>query len=263
MSARGVVALSPEVADILTRSSVDDRVLFLPKGQLARPLYEAVDKALKALGGKWNRKLGGHLFERDPNEALSAALASGSVLDRKRALEQFWTPPDLVRRMCSLAGNLEGADVLEPSAGMGHILFEIIGRGGWPVAVELDRELAVQLESEVEGKWPIIAADFLSWRPRGPETTELFDVVLMNPPFSRNQDIAHVRRAYDLLKPYGQLVAITSPHWTFAQDRQSRDFHEWIRTVPGTYWEKLPDGTFKESGTGVGSILLKLCKGAC
>lgn len=256
---QAIIKLDPAVADVLARSTIDEHVLCLPKGQLPRPLYEQVDKALQALGGKWNRQLRGHLFDRDPNAALAEALARGSVEDRKKTLQQFWTPPEIVGRMCDLAGDIEGTDVLEPSAGKGHILFEIIGRGGLPTAVEIDPAEAMQLEAEVEGRWPIVCADFLNWTPCRPYTPTLFDFIIMNPPFARNQDIAHVRRAYDLLKPGGRLVAITSPHWTFASDRAAVDFRQWF-DEHGDSNDHLPTGTFKAMGTGVGSQLISLTK---
>jgi len=49
-----------------------------------------------------------------------------------------------------------------------------------------------------------------------------FDRVVMNPPFERGQDCDHVRRAYDV--------------------------------------EKLPSGSFKESGTGVETLMLTIRK---
>lgn len=258
------VTIPPEVADLLRLSTVEGPretpTLKLPPGQLARPLYEATDKVLKAMGGKWDRKAGGHRFNRPIDDQIAAALGDGQVTDMKKTLEQFWTPPDLVNRMCDFAGDMEGVDVLEPSAGWGHILFEIIGRGGLPFAVELDREYALRLESETEGKVPIAQGDFLQWRPRPPYTPAAFDLVLMNPPFSRNQDISHVLHAYGFLKPGGRLVAIMSPHWRFAQETIARQFRDWVDSVKGV-WRPVPGGSFKASGTMIEAGILVVNKG--
>ncbi len=35
-------------------------------GQLDRKMYESVGKGLDLLGGKWNKKAGGHVFAIDP-----------------------------------------------------------------------------------------------------------------------------------------------------------------------------------------------------
>jgi predicted RNA methylase len=256
MMATKTIELSPEVRDVLARGSWEISVFHLPARQLDRKLYEAVDKALQALGGKWSRRHGGHLFtSTDAHRRLADALKSGSVLDRMRTMEQFWTPHDVVQRMMELAGDIEGTDVLEPSAGMGAIFFEIIGRGGLPCGVEIDQALASQLTSEVEGRWPIECADFMHWTPRAPYTPAAFDFVLMNPPFSRCQDQLHVRRAFEFLKPGGRLVSVMSNHWTFARDLTSRDFQAW-QECAGAIWEPLPEGSFRQSGTGVMTGLL-------
>jgi predicted RNA methylase len=256
MMATKTIELSPEVRDVLARGSWEISVFHLPAEQLERPLYQAVDKALQALGGKWSRRHGGHLFSStDAHSRLRNALQSGSILDRMRTLEQFWTPHDVVQRMMALAGDVEGTDVLEPSAGMGAIFFEIIGRGGFPCGVEIDPELASQLISEVEGRWPVESADFLHWKPRAPYTPADFDYVLMNPPFSRCQDQLHVRHAFEFLKPGGRLVSVMSNHWTFAKDQTTREFQAWAENARAD-WELLPEGSFRQSGTGVMTGLL-------
>lgn len=261
-----VVALSPDVRDILARSTINGPVLILPAGQLDRKLYEAVDKTLKAMGGKWSRRHNGHLFARpDLRQALDQALGDGQVIDRKRTLEQFWTPIEVAFQLCDLVGDFEGEDVLEPSAGGGTIFFAALERQPATItAIEIDRDLAVQLEAECEGRWPVICADFMAWNPSPPMTPAAFDVVLMNPPFSRNQDIGHVRRAYSFLKPWGRLAAVMSPHWTFAQDSCSRQFRadlDQMKERGGTVeWRDLPGGTFQQSGTGVNAGILSLRK---
>ncbi len=92
---------------------------------------------------------------------------------------------------------------------------------------------------------------------------------MMNPPFSRNQDIRHVMRALDFLRPGGRLVAIMSPHFTFAQDALSRTFRKLIgypdssaqgvgadQIVADATVEMLPAGTFTAEGTNVASVLV-------
>jgi hypothetical protein len=49
-------------------------------GQLERKLYEAVNKGLDALGGKWNRGMGGHVFGTDPRPQVEALLGTGVVV---------------------------------------------------------------------------------------------------------------------------------------------------------------------------------------
>lgn len=257
------VAISEAVHDVLARSTVtgpgDRPVVVLPQGQLDRSLYVDVDKVLKALGGKWDRRAQGHVFSRPVEGELAEALSRGVAVDLKRTMEQFFTPPDLAEIVLATAGDLEGEDVLEPSAGEGALALPAWRAGANVVAVEIDDDLACLLVSETEGRMTVKRADFTQWQPRPPETPRDFDAVIMNPPFSRGQDMAHVGRAFGFLKPGGRLVAIMSPHWTFAEDRQSRDFREFVRAHDHS-WQMNPDGSFKQSGTGVSTGILTIHK---
>ncbi len=220
-------------------------------GQLPRDLYERVAKVLKALGGKWNRKANATVFPHDAEEALAAALDDGEAVDVKRTLEQFFTPPDLARRMAQgIRGG--GNRILEPSAGDGALadaVREVCDVE--PFCVEKDERLSGVLESK---GYPAVCADFLELR-----LSAVWDAVVMNPPFSNNQDVEHVRRAFCLLRPGGNLVAIMSPHWTFAVDAMSKSFRQW--TVDKIVsQEALPAGTFRDSGTDVRAVLVTLRK---
>jgi hypothetical protein len=55
--------ISPETLAVLASMEVDDCIARITEGQLDRKLYEDVNKALAAIGGKWNRSKRGHVFE--------------------------------------------------------------------------------------------------------------------------------------------------------------------------------------------------------
>lgn len=268
------VQITPDVRAVLVRGDWNGRVFKLPSGHLDRPLYAAVDKALKALGGNWRKADGGHVFPAmDAPRQLAEALQAGVAADQKRTAEQFFTPADLAARMAKIAVQ-RGDHVLEPSAGMGVLIRAALDRGAeFITAVESDEILAGVLMSMVpkhgSGVW---LGDFMAWKPvaRAP-----IDVVLMNPPFSRNQDIEHVNRALGFLRPGGRLVAIMSPHFTFAQDAHSRAFRTMIgypstsdgqptgsESVADASVELLPKGTFQSAGTNVASVLVTIQKAA-
>lgn len=254
------VTITPEVRDILTRGTWHGWLFKLPPGQLDRPLYEAVNKVLVALGGKWHRGHQGHMFGLDAKPAMIAALESGVAVDQARTMEQFFTPPEVVSRIFDRAGDVEGTDVLEPSAGAGAIALEAMRRGATVTAVEIDTRLATALCSETEGRMNIVCDDFLAWSLRLPPQVRPYDFVLMNPPFSRGQDIDHVTRAFQFLKPGGVLVSVMSPHWRFADDKRSLG----LRAMAHGHtfiWEPLPAGTFRESGTDVNTGILSIWKG--
>jgi predicted RNA methylase len=255
------VAIAPEAEAVLREATVEGMIVRLPPRQLPRPVYEAVDKVLKALGGKWNRRAGGHVFPSDPAAQLAEALGDGAakaVVDRKATLELFETPTPLARRMAEWAVPWSGV-VLEPSAGRGRLVEAASFAGGVVHAIELDPENCDHLRK----RFPtarVRQADFLAVTP--PDEAPSYDAVVMNPPFRANADIGHVMHAFRFLKPGGRLAAVTSPHWTFARDKASRAFRAFLDTVAaigGTFvHEKLPDGTFKDEGTTVATHLLMI-----
>jgi predicted RNA methylase len=243
------LALSQEVRSVLERSSIEGTIVRLPE-QLERQLYVSVDKALKAIGGKWDRKVGGHVFPFDVSTMLSGAVETGVVVDRQKALQFFETPTALAQRMVELADIQAGDLVLEPSAGHGRIVREIRA-DALVLAVEIDGVNIDTLRSRATANVTVIQADFLEWaKPVG----DCFDVVLMNPPFTNGQDIAHIRAAHELLVEDGVLVAVCSAGPFFRQDKKAVAFREWLSKVG--YSEPLPDGAFAESGTGVRAHLV-------
>lgn len=64
---------------------------------------------------------------------------------------------------------------------------------------------------------------------------------------------------YDCLNPGGTLAAITSKHWTFAGEKVCHNFRDWVKDTKGQVFE-IEEGTFKESGTGIGTIALVITK---
>lgn len=256
--ARGV-SISPDVKDVLERSSVDGNVVRLPEGQLDRALYAAVDKVLKALGGKWDRRAGGHVFASGIGGELAEALGTGFAVDQKRTQEQFFTPAAVAAKVWERALLAPGMHILEPSAGAGALLAEPIRLDCCITAVEQDFKLVEALAALLHaqhgcGLWH---TDFTEWQPTAAAP---IDRVLMNPPFSRGQDMAHVMRAFEFLRHGGILIAVMSPHWTFATDRQSAEFRSFVARHLN-HWEMLPDGSFKSSGTSVDTGILTLRKG--
>lgn len=274
------VAIDEEVRAVLQRSETRGNMLILPAETLERYLYIRVDKVLRALGGRWDRGCQAHVFNGSADRIIADALAGDHVVDRKRSAEQFFTPASLADRMARLAQIRRGDHVLEPSAGKGVLILSALASGAkFITAVEQDEALAKELIAIVpkhgSGVW---LGDFMAWEPKAAAP---IDVVLMNPPFSGNQDIRHVMRALDFLRPGGRLVAIMSPHFTFANDAPSRalreliGFPDGIRLGPETgielggsvviddaTVELLPAGTFKLAGTNVASVLVTIKKGA-
>lgn len=170
------------------------------------------------------------------------------------AAQLFPTPDDLAQRMIATLDLIDGARVLEPSAGTGQLVraLRATGKSMHIVAVEINGQLADSLRRNfandgqpVPQEVEVIGRDFLE-----PLAIGRFDAIAMNPPFAHGQDIEHIRKAIDLLAEGGRLVAICADG-----PRQNADLWPLIEQAGGT-WEKLPAGTFKESGTCVHTVLL-------
>lgn len=86
-----------------------------------------------------------------------------------------------------------------------------------------------------------------------------YDLIVANPPFSKNQDIRHVMQMYQDLKPGGTVAAITSRHWQQASEKVCKDFRAFLEEVSAQVYE-IEEGAFKKSGTGVGTIAIVINK---
>lgn len=247
------VKIKENVLAILSASETEGPLLRLT-GQLDRALYADVNKVLVALGGKWNRKAGAHVFDgENAGDAIEQALLTGSYTRSKQDFGQFDTPWNLAEHAVGIAGVGHGDRVLEPSAGIGRLASVARKAGADVRCVEIDPK---RVEALAADGFDVDHGDFLAVVP---EEGDLVDKVVMNPPFAKGADVLHVRHAYDFLKPGGKLVAIMSPGFTYRQTRPFTDFLGFVRDLGGVV-EKLPDGSFLESGTGVSTVMLSIEK---
>ena len=90
---------------------------------------------------------------------------------------------------------------------------------------------------------PVYQKDFL-------EVTTFADKIIMNPPFSKQQDVKHILHAWGCLKDGGILVSIVSESPFFRENSLSKSFREWIDENKVEVYN-LDSGAFKESGTMV------------
>lgn len=240
--------------DILFKVNIKDNIVYLPPITLNRSEYAAVDKALSLMGGKWNRKVRGHVFEADPMPAIRMALETGEIEDTKKMYQFYPTPNEVAVRMCELACLDENSVALEPSCGDGA-LADVI----WQYTpkslhgIELNPAMNATLASKPYTTQ--CGVDFLNvYESQG------WNRIIMNPPFAKGQDIKHVLHAFDLLNPGGILVAITGAAGMFHTDKASVAFREFLNEQNAEI-EKLPAGTFKQSGTMVETYIIRIHKG--
>jgi predicted RNA methylase len=237
-----------DVLQVLDRAEADGNALRLTGGQLDRDLYVRTNKALEAAGGKWNRSKKAHLFGRDAADAIEQIILTGEVVSAKQEFGYFPTPGAVVQRLIELADLKPGMTVLEPSAGRGAIAGPIAALGCHVDCIELQRDNALAISDANIGR-DLAVGDFLTWA-QGP----VYDRVVMNPPFARQADIAHVTHALGFLRPGGRLVSVMSNGVTFRENKATVAFRELLLDSSG-YFIDLPEDTFKESGTGVNTVI--------
>ena len=241
--------VSPEVIAVLDRATCEGNALSLfGVGRLDRKLYTAVNKALEAAGGEWDRREQAHLFDGDAAEAIEPIILTGEIVSVRQELQQVYTPPALARRVIAEARIAPGMSVLEPSAGRGALAAEALLAGASVDCVELDpRNVHILCSTPYAA---VVEGDFLKQSP-----SRSWDRVLMNPPFTRGQDIAHVDHARKFIRPGGRLVAIMSAGFTFRNRGIDLEFRDDITRLGATV-EHLPAGSFRSAGTHVNACLV-------
>lgn len=243
------------ILEVLDRAETDGSRLILT-GTLDRKLYLDTAKVLEAAGGEWNRKERAHLFDGDAADAIEAVILSGEVVSAKQQFGYFPTPAPIVDQLLDLARIQPGMRVLEPSAGRGAIALAAARAGALVDCVEIQPEHAEVIRDEHQLDVTVLVADFLTTSPQ-----PVYDRVVMNPPFARQADIAHVRHAWEALRPGGLLVSVMSAGLTFRQTNAAVAFRSRLDALGGEL-HPLPEGAFKESGTGVNTVIAVIPKPA-
>lgn len=117
-----------------------------------------------------------------------------TIAGNRNAFNDFFPTPDAVAEEVVGQAEIEpGMRVLEPSAGNGMLADAARNAGAEVDVVEQAGQLRAIL---AEKGFALVGDDFLEYRPSVP-----YDRIVMNPPFSNDQDIQHVEHAYTMLKP--------------------------------------------------------------
>jgi len=190
--------------------------------------------------------------ERSEEEKKAARLWElEQKVKRLRIPGFFQTPSQVTEKMLDFARIETWHSVLEPSAGAGAIADKLRGLTEHLDCCELSGTLRELLEEKGHS---IVSEDFFDL-PGEPS----YHRILMNPPFEQLVDTEHVRHAYELLLPGGRLISVMSMSSFFNSYTKAKEFREWLETVGGAM-EKLPEGSFVPSGTGVSACLVCIDK---
>lgn len=240
---------------VLDRCTINANIVYLPNETLPRPLYVLVNKALEAMGGKWDRKAKGHIFDvgADVQALMENAIETGEVVCAKSDLDFFPTPKRVASRIAELAWDRMTSDslVLEPSAGHGALIKEIRALSDKVdiFAVEVNPDFFHHIKAA--GANAVLHEDFLKCG-----FDQCYDIIVANPPFSKQRDIDHVDAMLTALNPGGRLVAVMAAGITFRTNRKTTALIDRLNAETTYRFEELPQGAFKESGTMVNTVLL-------
>ncbi len=239
--------------DVLKDCTVSGNIVSLPAVKLDRKVYMEVAKSLELIGGKWKGgKVMGFVFNEDPSELL-AQIQGGEKRNLKKEFQFFGTPDDLADELVEDANIQTDDEILEPSAGQGAIV-KAIHRTTHDERTVYGYELMPVNQtflSKISG-FRFLGDDFLN-------CDISFDKIIGNPPFNKNQDILHIRKMYDCLRPKGRLVTIASKHWEYSGNKKETEFRFWLREV-GAKITDIQAGRFKESGTGIATCKIIIDK---
>ena len=176
-----------------------------------------------------------------------------ALVGQKTGVDFFPTPKARVKEIVDRAGIEKGMKVLEPGAGTGNLAEEMRNQGADVDVAEISSAHREILEAK---GFNVVEHDFMDLKEGS------YDRIVMNPPFSKNMDIEHVRHAYDLLKPGGKLVSIMGEGAFFRSGKTETAFREWLDEVG--FSEKLPEKFFMDKKelrtTGVNARVVEIDK---
>ena len=240
--------------EVLQKCTVEGMLVKLPAEQLDRKLYVEVASALNKIGGKWKGgKVMGFEFSSDPSTLLEE-IAGGVKRNIKKEFQFYGTSDELSDELVVLANITEKDIILEPSAGQGAIIKAI--QRVIPKKLVHWCELMSENQTHLRkiSNAELVCEDIFEHKIKN-----FYDKIVANPPFSKNQDIDHVMKMYDLLKKGGRLVSIMSSHWKTSKNKKETEFREFIKKTKATV-KDVEAGAFKQSGTNVATVIVVIDK---
>lgn len=240
--------------EVLQLCTIEGNIIKLPSIRLERQLYLEVKKALDLIGGDWKGgKIAGFVFKEDPTHLLEQ-IKTGTKRNIKKEYQFFATPEHVANRMVNFAEIEEYDLVCEPSAGQGAIIKSIHNQHKnilvhYCELMPLNRTFLEKIPNTL-----YLKDNFLLMN-----TPNLFHKILANPPFWKNEDITHIMHMWHSTALGGRIVSLSSRHWEFTNNKREKAFRAFLNKN-NAYIERIPEDTFKESGTSIATNLIVLNK---
>ncbi|MBR8193784.1 SAM-dependent methyltransferase [Burkholderia vietnamiensis] len=242
--AKGAAITDLDITDELGLLMNQGDRIALPTTQLRH--YPAIKRMLEKVGGKYRK--GGFDFEHGTDIVdILQRLRAGEDLNPIKDFQFFRSTAPVARRVCEAVNPTIGMRILEPSAGDGALADVLSAAGAEVTCVELWDRNAQLLRRK---GYTVLEQDFLDLDP---DTVGRFPAIVANPPFTKNQDIAHVSHMLKFLEPGGMLSTVMSTSWMQGSRRAQLAFRQLLEQL-GAEVTPIEAGAFKESGTGIATL---------
>lgn len=221
--------------------------------------YATLKKTLIKACGKYKRNYFEFPF---PAQVIINKLISGDSINFKKEFQFFATPPQLAEEMANqIIFDKETIECLEPSGGHGVLIDAVLNRNP-SIKKHFDVvELSELNEAVLRDKYKnngigvmIFGGDFMQI-----DFHKKYDLIISNPPFTKNQDIDHIKKMYSLLAVGGQLITLSSTSWKTGSQKKQIAFRELLDEIEAEQ-RVIKAGTFKSSGTNIETIMLVINK---
>lgn len=235
----------------------DGKVFYhLDIGTVSDEEYDKLKPIIEHLGGHWREKFKCFVFGEDVRDKIDYYMEHGvKISERYKWQEetQFYpTPTHVAKRLVALADIKPNMTLLEPSAGTGNLLDEI------PVKCQiLGIEPLMQNSDVLRKKGYNHCVE--TFEEFAEHSSQKFDRVLMNPPYSGQRDVKHFMMAYKMLKNNGVLAAIISENALYYETDLSKNFRKFLKDN-NAYIENVPIRSFEESGTTIETVIVTIKK---
>lgn len=197
--------------------------------------YKELKEIMKNFEGKY--KNGGFDFPYPAIQVLDR-IRKKETTNLKKSFQYYGTPAALCDQLCEMTIDPyvnRKVRVLEPSAGQGGII-DAVYRWFEKNAVHVELRSITGIEFMAENFQVITEKykdkediklkhqDFLEFD----KYINYYDYIIANPPFSGGQDILHIKKMYEALKPNGVLTCIMSVGWLYNSQKKFAEFRKWL-----------------------------------
>ncbi len=249
--------IDKDVLKAIKRCECEGNRMNLNEDRLASEFRDRIIRIMEKLGGKWRVSLKAFDFEFDPKPLLDEIMATGMV-PVPMPLDYFDTPPRLATRMVDMMPP-EVTRVLEPSAGDGNIVKEILGR--FPTVKVHALELSLMKWGKlrkVSDRMIAVQQDFLTFKqPKG------YECIVMTPPLASKRNplewVEHFHYAFNMLIEKGTLIGVAPIGLLYSAEARVRGLRSMIENNHGLI-EPLSPKMFKIGDNYIATALVKVVR---